>query len=410
MTLDIRGYDPARDFDAVHRIWREVGWIDDSDGNKAALRRFGQMGDAEVGLIDGEAECFVHRTPGTIHYEDTALPLCAITAVTTSHVGRKQGFASTMTARALRSGAEAGAAVGALGMFEQGFYDRFGFGTGSYDHQLTFDPSSLRVAHVPYRTPVRVTPEDAADVQAAMAGRMKHHGAVVLDPVDLVAAELGWAENGYGLGYRDRDGRLTHFFAGELKGEHGPFRINAIAYQTTGQLMELLRLLREPSDQIHSVTMVEPAEVQLQVLIDNPMRERHRSLKSELESGNRGIAWWQLRVLDLHACVAATEWSGAPVEFTLELSDPLAERFVEGWRGIGGSYTVRVGTDAGVTNGATPGVPSLRCDVSAFTRLWFGVAPASSLAVTDRFDAPQELCGALDRALRLPPVIPGWMF
>ena len=178
---DIRAYAPERDFAAVARIWREVRWIDPGDDNEKPLTDFLANGAAEVGLANGEAECLVHRTLGDITYDTEQLPLVAITAVTTSQIGRKQGFATAMTARALRHGADAGAAVAALGMFEQGFYNRFGFGTGGADHFVTFDPSTLRVDHVPYRSPVRLGVDDLPDMFQTVQRRHRHHCAVTLD-------------------------------------------------------------------------------------------------------------------------------------------------------------------------------------------------------------------------------------
>jgi len=197
----IRAYDAERDLDAVARIWREVGWIDDSDSNLAALKTFMSGANAEVAELNGSAECMVHWSPGSMHYQNTALPLCVVTGVTTSLVGRKHGFASAMTARALDQGANAGCAVAALGMFEQGFYDRFGFGTGTYDHRFTFDPAALKVDHVPYRPPVRLGIDDSADVHEALGNRNKTHGSIVLDFPENTQAELGWADDVRCLGY-----------------------------------------------------------------------------------------------------------------------------------------------------------------------------------------------------------------
>ena len=250
-----RPYDEA-DFDAVVRMWREVGWIEDSDEHQDALQAFLSAGSAEVAVVDDEAECLVHCAPGSIHYIGRPLPLCAITAVTTSLVGRRQRLASTLTARALQQGAAEGAAVAALGMFEQGFYDRFGFGTASYDHELSFDPSTLDVGHVPYRVPVRFGIADAADFHAALMRRLRSHGAIDLDPVGVHAAEMGWADNLVGLGYRDDDGRVTHGFWGSTQGEYGPLRVTALTYETLDQLLEVLRLLRELGDQIRTVKIL----------------------------------------------------------------------------------------------------------------------------------------------------------
>jgi hypothetical protein len=251
-------------------------------------------------------------------------------------------------------------------------------------------------------------------MMAALSTRLKHHGAVVIDAPDFMHVEWAAVDNPFALGYRDENGRLTHFFFAELDGENGPFKLGPIAYETTGQLMELLRLLRELGDQIHAVRMDEPAQLQLQTLIDNPIRQRNRTLKSELESGNRALAWWQFRVIDLAACVGARHWSGDPVSFNLRMFDPvtqfLTDRTSGTWQGIGGDYTITVAATSRVTPGHQDGNSLLTCDVGAFSRLWFGVCPASSLELTDRFEAPTGLLGELDRALRLPPVIPGMFF
>ena len=325
MDQRIRAYDAGRDLDAVVRTWTEIGWIDGAD-KAAALQAFLAAGNAEVGLMEEEAECMVHWVPGSIHYDTTPLPLCAITAVTTSRVARKQGLASSMTSRALAQGADAGCAVAALGMFEQGFYDRFGFGTAAYEQYFSFDPSALMVDHIPYRPPQRIDVSQWADMHRAMAGRMTAHGSVVLGPPEIIEGEVGFGNNPFGLGYRDDTGSLTHFVFGELEGEHGPWRIDALAYESAHQLLELLRLIHELGDQIRSVMLREPPHVQLQVLLADPFRERNRSRGSSHESFARSVAWWQLRILDLDACVRARTWAGTPVRFNLELTDPIEER------------------------------------------------------------------------------------
>jgi hypothetical protein len=117
-----RPYDEDRDLASVTRMWREVGWIDHTDEQAEGMRRFMQRGTALVADVAGEAECMVHRTPGSMRYVTTDLPLCAISGVTTSHVGRRQGLASALVVEALGAGAAAGDAVASLGFFEQGFY------------------------------------------------------------------------------------------------------------------------------------------------------------------------------------------------------------------------------------------------------------------------------------------------
>ena len=38
-----------------------------------------------------------------------------------------------------------GALVAGLGMFDQGYYDKLGFGSGAYSHRVAFDPARLSV-------------------------------------------------------------------------------------------------------------------------------------------------------------------------------------------------------------------------------------------------------------------------
>lgn len=400
-------YSAERDLAHVQRIWTETAWVS-SDEDRAAMEPFFAAGSVEVGMLAGEAEAATHRSSGVIRYQDVDLPLCAVTAVTTSRVARRQGFASRLTSNALAAGAAEGAAVAALGMFEQGFYDRFGFGTAGYQVFASFDPASLRV-DVPYRRPVRLGPEDWAEVHHALRTRKRVHGGIALDPPGLSEAELVWTSDPFVLGYRT-DGELTHFVAGSTKGESGPYSVQMIAYRTGEQLMELLRLLSELGDQVATVSMPEPAEIQLQDLLTKPIRARIERLKSEHEVGFRAVAWWQLRVLDVGAVVAARSWSGEPVEFNLRLRDPLLDLAASSWDGIGGDYLVRIAETSAAERGRREDLPTLDASVGAFSRCWFGVKPASGLALTDDLAGTPELLAALDGALAVGPPVAALMF
>ncbi len=148
-------YDDSRDRDAVHRIWREVGWLTDdiTEAVDAQIR----CSRVQVAQIDGKAECLVLTIPGTIRYLDRDLPLECVTAVTTSRIARKQKLAARLTAQAIAADVADGAIVSALGMFEQGYYDRLGFGTGGYVNWYGFDPADLRVPGAT-RVPRRLEP------------------------------------------------------------------------------------------------------------------------------------------------------------------------------------------------------------------------------------------------------------
>ena len=138
----MRSYRPEQDREDAHRIWLELGWL--QAGQEEVLDLFLEGADAEVAEIEGRAECLVLMTPGTLRYLGQDLALCAVTGVTTSLVGRKQGLAGRLTARAVARQAARGAHVAGLGMFEQGFYNQLGFGTGSYEHFVHVDPARLK--------------------------------------------------------------------------------------------------------------------------------------------------------------------------------------------------------------------------------------------------------------------------
>ncbi len=406
MRTELTSYDRERDLDAVVRIWREVGWIESSPEHAAALDVFLEAGDAVVGLMEGGAECLVHRTPGSIRYLDDQLNVSTITAVTTSRVGRLQGFASKLTARTLAAAAAEGAEVALLGMFEQGFYDRLGFGSGSYEHLFQFDPASLQV-DLPTRPPCRLTTDHHADIHQALDHRHRSHGGLVLNAEGVTRADLEWAENPFGLGYRDDSGELTHFVYGSAKDENGPYRVRVIAYRSTDELFELLGLLKSLSDQVAAVKMIEPPEIQLQDLLRHPIRAGYTSRGSVYAASHEAIAWWQLRIMDLAACVDPTAPLGPPLRFNLRLTDPVATVAAEEWEGIGGDYTVTLGDGATVTDGHDAGLATLTATVNAFSRLLFGVRAASSLALTTDLEGPPALLVELDTLLRLPAPHPG---
>jgi len=406
--INIRAFDYQQDLAAVKRIWREVGWVD-SDSDQY-VDDFFAVGSTLVGTIDDVAECSVHITDGSLRLQASDLPLCAVTAVTTSRIARGHAFARRLTAQQLRAGAESGAAVAALGMFDQGFYDQLGFGSGAYDHRLTFDPGTLKVsARVP--TPQRLELKDYERMHAAMLKRNKVNGSVCLFESRLQRAEFGWVENGFGLGYGNGE-ELTHFVYFEPKDERGPYTVTHLIYQNPAQLLELLGLVKSFEDQVYAVSIIEPPEIQLQALLERPFRNRALAAKGRFDAAHQAFAWWQLRVLDVSACVAAFSGHAPALTFQLQLSDPVQPLLEDDgrWQGAGGDYVVKLGGESSALPGSDAALPLLKCSVNAFTRLLWGVAPASSLSVTDEFDAPGDLLAALDQMIHLSPPHPGWDF
>lgn len=409
--MDIKPYDEARDLKDIQRIWYEVGWVE-NEAQAACIKDFMCKGSCLTARLDGVAECVVHVVPGSIRHVSRDLKLCAVTAVTTSRIARKQGFAQKLTALQLADAADAGAQVAALGMFDQGFYDKLGFGTGAYDHQFTFDPATL-IVDVPFRIPARLGAEDWQKMHACMTSRLRGHGSVNLNPAETFRAEVGFTDHGYGLGYHDDNGELTHFLWIDVRGEHGPYVINAFAYRTTDQLLELLSLLKALADQVSSVKMMQPPHVQLQMLLKLPFRTRRNTRLSEHGNEHRAVAWWQIRLLSLDA-LAGYCWPAGELQFNLELNDPISvqleDRDEGRWRGITGSYVVSIGPHSSIREGHDAQLPTLQASVNAFSRLFFGVAPASVLTTSDELSGPDELIAQLDQAFLLPQPNFDWDF
>lgn len=233
---------------------------------------------------------------------------------------------------------------------------------------------------------------------------------MVLDPPELIIAELGWVDKPFGLGFRSSDGRLTHTLYGSRLDEYGPYRIDWMVYEEPRQLLELLGVLRGLGDQVTTVEVPEPPEIQLQDLIREPMRQSRAARQAGRTGPLHGAdAWRQLRIMDLPAVVAATSCPGVSFTFGVRLRDPLVD-LGGAWPGIGGDHTIHLSERSDVAAGIRPDVHVLDASVGALTRLLLGVRPASSLALTDDLQGPPELLDALDRAIRLPPLHPGWSF
>jgi hypothetical protein len=407
-----RPYDPERDCEAVRRIWRECGWIADDfalvDTGLAACRNV-------VAELDGEAECVVHAAPGSLRYLDGDVPISLVAGVATSVVARRQGLASALTAQVVAEDAAQGAVLSALGMFDQGFYDRLGFGTGSYTRLVEFDPARLRLpAGVRPRPPRRLGLDDYEAVHASRLARRRTHGMCNVLPPGFSHSEMLRGPGSFGLGYADgADGSITHhlWFRPDNV-ERGPYRVLWMAWRTREELLELLGLLRGLGDQVEHVRVAEPAGVQLQAFLDRPFRALRTTRQSSQEQRCRSFAWWQMRIDDVPRAMEAVHVPGRTPRFVARLRDPIADRLPADapWRGVAGDWVIELGGTSSAKRGTDPSLPVLDASINAFTRLWLGVAPASGLAITDDLRAPRDLLAALDEAWRLPEPQPDWEF
>lgn len=400
------------DLAAIQRLWTEVGWVS-GESDTAQLEHWLAEATTWVGGPGDEVEAVTSTHDGRMAVMGTDLPLGAVTSVLTGRTARRLGLAGDLLTRAVVHTADHGAALAALGMFEQGYYDRFGFGTGAPMPLVTFDPANLRV-DVPARPPVRLDPDDWAELAALLAERLPSHGRVALHAPGYTRAEARWFDPWVGLGFRDEDGTLTHAMWGQAKGEHGPLVIEWMVWRDGADLLELLGLVRGLGDQYRVATLQEPAEVSLRDVLDQPGRATFQTEGGTHAMGVRSLSWWQARALDLPSCVAARPWPGPPVACTVVLEDPLAARAerATGTRfdRVEGTWRVTFAEESTAHRGRDDELPVLRAGVGAFTRMLLGVAPASTIALTDDLAGPAELLARLDRALLAPrPHIGGWL-
>ncbi|MBU8914194.1 MAG: hypothetical protein KOO61_09240 [Spirochaetales bacterium] len=408
MANSFRKYNGRKDKKAIQRIWQECGWITDEKREKEALDQFLKASSCWVFDMDGSAEALSIGTASRFLHTNTELSLAAVTAVNASRVARNQGAASGTLLHLLADQAAAGAQVSGLGIFEQGFYDRLGYGNGPYEHWVRFDPAWLSDLGKP-RVPVRLGASDWKEIHEARLARRKQHGAVDLLPPEITKSEMEWPKNVFGLGYRE-NGVLTHFFVAHCdEVESGPYTVNWMVYQSIGQFKELMALIRGLGDQVRSFRMREPRDIQLQSLLRKPFQLYQITANSKNPSRSNAVAYWQLRILDVPACVAAVRTAN-PLEFNLILSDPIQSQVPDdaAWRGCGGEYTITFGSTSSATAGHRPDLPTLSASVNDFTRFWMGAASAEVLAGVGSFEGPEELLTALDESLKLPSPTPDW--
>ncbi|MEN6400357.1 MAG: GNAT family N-acetyltransferase [Armatimonadia bacterium] len=407
--MNARLYDSTRDKHAAWRIWQEVGWIDKETEDQMDVV-FSRSGRGWVADLNGEPECLVMATPGDIQYLDELLPFGCITGVTTSRLGRKQGLAGRLTAHAIAEEVASGALLCGLGMFDQGYYNQLGFGSGSYSQTIAIPVQNLLVKERA-RVPERLGLDDWQELHTARLSRRRTHGSSNLFPPEITLTRMHWGNHHFGLGYRDdAGGGFSHLlWCSADSVENGPYFVKYLVYRTREQFLELMAVLKTLGDQVYVVNIPEPPGVQLQDLVHQPFRA-HRMSGGDHTIRNNVYAWWQMRLCDLPGCLEKTHLPWGETRFNLKLSDPIECYLDEDrpWRGVAGDYVVTLGPDSGAEPGHDATLPTLTTTVNAFTRLWLGVRPATTLAYTDDLQAPQDLLEALDATIRVPSPNPDW--
>lgn len=383
------------DFDTIERLWGEGGWLDECQNARLGMERWVEGCTGFAGLLDGEAEAIGVGRAGSFRYEDRELPLNLVASINVSRIARGRGLGGGVTRRVMQAGAAEGAAVSLLGIFDQGYYDKLGFGTGSYQRFVTVDPRLLNVP-VPERVPVRLGLDDISRIHESRLRRHKTHGSATLPQEGATASEILW-ELGFGIGFEDRSGQLTHHFWCVPKGEHGPYRIMWMVWEEPSQYLDLLGVIATWRDQVMGVRMPEFGSIPLQDLMKRPFRHRGMTKGGAYSQDPTSFAWWQARILDLPAAMGAVSIAGEPIQFVLRLTDPLDL--------VSGDWTIVLGAESTAERG---GDPQIRASVGAFSRRWLGVASGAALAVSDDFSGDPALIAELDRRWRIPKPVIDW--
>ncbi|MBN1327760.1 MAG: hypothetical protein JW996_07405 [Candidatus Cloacimonetes bacterium] len=412
MEIEIREYNQEKDKKACHRIWEEVGWLEKGKQD-SIMDSFLENCTVWVGLLNDEAEVMVATAPGNLQYLNESLDFSGVMAVTTGRIARKQGLARRVTAHAVAQSALQGAVVSGLGIFEQGFYNLLGYGSGGYEHIIYFDPGDLKITRS-CRQPKRLTFDDYEKIHFSRMRRLKRHGAVSFQGAKLTKAEMLWAKNPFGLGYYDESGiELTHhIWISSKEGEHGPYHVCWMSYQNYDQFLELLALLKSFSDQVRMVQMIEPAGIQMQDFLNYPFRYRINSERGKFENKMIASSWWQMRICNLEKAISATKIPDRKLDFNLIIQDSIGDYLnsESEWRGVNGEYQISIGEESWLKPGKSSALPTLVASVNAFTRLWLGVRPARTLALSEEIRGPEKLLIDLEMLFCLPQPRTDWEF
>ena len=150
-------------------VWHDCGWSDKVDECEL-LDTFFKLGPSWVGIRDETVQSIVHTAAATIRYQETDIPLQAVTGVTTALQARRGGLAAKTLGHAMAAGVANGAIVSALGIFDQGYYDRLGYGSLDIMRFIRFDPKDIRGAAI-HRSPHRFSESDIEDIHNARSRR-----------------------------------------------------------------------------------------------------------------------------------------------------------------------------------------------------------------------------------------------
>ncbi len=410
----IRDYQTDTDLEPLFNLLREIHWVDKEDSMQD-LDKFLKSGRTIIGSVNGSLECLTGSYTGSMRYLAEDIPLSAVTYVATGLAVRRRGLAKRLTANLLANDALDGASLAMLGVFDQGFYDKIGFGSGAYQFNVRCDLGDMRTVKPVKKLPpaIRLTHNDAHSMHSAMLKRKRGHGSCNIFTHSFTEYECKSTKNSFGLGYKDTNGQLTHFLFGEIEDEDGPLFVTMMAWQTQEQLIELLSLLSTLGDQICIANFVQPRDIQIQDLLTRPLKNYETRGNDKYSTGISAISEWQVRILNLQDCMSKTHIPNKSYEFNLLLKDPISAQLSQElhWQGLGGEWTVGIGRESYAKRGFSDKLPNVKASIGAFTRLWIGSATASGLSVTDDLSAEPCVIEKLDELFsQIPMPMREWGF
>ncbi|WP_135830427.1 GNAT family N-acetyltransferase [Halorussus halobius] len=286
-----------------------------------------QPGDERALLADGELLAVCRHYWFRARLRDRWFELPGLSAVASPPEHRRQGNVARMLAESLVEYRDRGDPLTALWAFEHSFYARQGWGLATKFAEYECDPETLGFARDRVDESGRFRRLDADDyhlldpvLAAANEGRE-----LALDRTEQWWRKRifeGWQGDPYVYGWADDAGELRGYVAYRVEDEDGGKRLAADEFVAADHEARLhcLRLLADHDSQVDRVSFYGTPDADLFDVVDDP-----GDVECEVKPGPMA------RIVDVPAAFEAFAEpapdapEGAATEFTLSVSDPLAD-------------------------------------------------------------------------------------
>lgn len=462
--MEFRVVNAKPDLEQLKLLWKDAAWDAELEDYEAALRHLIPHTHSLVADDDRGIAAVVASMGGEFQFLESSLPMSVVLSVLSAAHARRQGHSAELLTILLQQEQTRGAVVAVLGAFDQGYYDKLGFGTGGYDPVMVMNPAALRIPSHARRAldhpSVRIRRITNADSEALFASWVRHkryHGACTAKNVGFVSAMMhGMAGQGFGLAICEGSGTNEHIaahFFGKRLGE-GKLDILWACADTPARYLQLLEVIHRLSDQLEQVKLTPPPYIALHDLLARPLRDGIVHTGHPFDDA----LLWQLRILDIPRAIHAVRLPIAEtVHFTLRITDPVEKYAPADWTGCAGDYAVQLGEESrcvplksqgeswgnaqqgewgetregawsesrGNTQGGARGNTQdnaqdnaqeaqgeavLDASIGAFSRFWSGALRPSALSHSDHFHASEELIAQLERVYSVPTPFRMWEF